>query len=144
MPIEVSDVESWLDRLYIAAEGAHLRAEDRKKAVEVAALLEEVRRVLGRGATPAVLVDAAAGKAYVGLLAAQLLYAPARRGGAAACWPSSATRAGPRPAGGPPGGSTLPAWRSSASRVTSPIPRGGQPSPRSRWRCTPAARPATR
>ncbi|MFT3764656.1 MAG: methyltransferase [Minicystis sp.] len=62
-------VEQALDRLFIAAEGATLRREDRKKAVEVAALLGELRRAGARGT----FVDAAAGKAYVGLLAVDLL-----------------------------------------------------------------------
>ncbi len=70
-----AEVERWLDDLYVAAEGAGLRAEDRRKARQVAALLEEVEREvrrLGRR-TPLVLVDAASGKSYVGLLAAKLL-----------------------------------------------------------------------
>ena len=62
-------VEERLQALYIAAEGTSLRREDRKKAVEVAALLNE----LGRLGGDRLLVDAAAGKAYVGLLAAELL-----------------------------------------------------------------------
>jgi hypothetical protein len=60
-----------MERLYVAAEGATLRAEDRRKAVEVAAMLGEIGRAVGRG--PVTLVDAAAGKAYVGLLAAKLV-----------------------------------------------------------------------
>lgn len=67
--IDVAVVEQALDRLYIAAEGASLRREDRKKAAEIAALLAEVARAGVKGT----LVDAAAGKAYVGLLAAELL-----------------------------------------------------------------------
>jgi hypothetical protein len=67
--IATADVERALDRLYIAAEGASLRREDRKKAREVAALLGEIARAGVRGA----FVDAAAGKAYVGLLAVELL-----------------------------------------------------------------------
>ncbi len=62
-------VEEALLSLFIAAEGTQLRREDRKKAVEVAALLRE----LTRHSKKALLVDAAAGKAYVGLLAAALL-----------------------------------------------------------------------
>ncbi len=52
-----------------------LRVEDRQKVVEVASLLEEVSRAAGRGRnkTPAVLVDAAAGKAPLGLIAAELV-----------------------------------------------------------------------
>ena len=44
----LSDVEAWLDRLYIAAEGAGLRDEDRRKAREVAAMLDEIERAAGR------------------------------------------------------------------------------------------------
>jgi hypothetical protein len=73
--IHLSEVEQWLDRLYIAAEGAGLRAEDRRKAIEVAAMLEEIERAVGRFSrkSPLLLVDAAAGKSYVGILAAMLL-----------------------------------------------------------------------
>lgn len=79
--IQVSVIEHWLDRLYIAAEGAGLRMEDRKKAREVAAMLEEIERALGRISRRSALtfVDAAAGKSYVGLLAAKLLLDPAGR-----------------------------------------------------------------
>jgi hypothetical protein len=68
-------VEDLLDRLYIAAEGAGLRQEDRRKAVEVAAMLEEVERAAARFSrkSPLLLLDAAAGKSYVGLLAAKLV-----------------------------------------------------------------------
>jgi hypothetical protein len=74
----LSDVETWLDRLYIAAEGATLRQEDRRKACEVAAMLEEVAFAISRFSSrkPLVLVDAAAGKSYVGLLAAKLVLDP--------------------------------------------------------------------
>ena len=73
--IQVTEVEEWLNRLYIAAEGAGLRREDRRKAVEVAALLEEIERGVARfsRSAPLVLVDAAAGKSYVGLLSAKLV-----------------------------------------------------------------------
>ena len=79
----VADVERWLDELYIAAEGARLRDEDRRKAVEVAALLDEIRLMLARSARSreVTLVDAAAGKAYVGLLAARLVLEPLGRRG---------------------------------------------------------------
>jgi hypothetical protein len=71
------EVEDWLDRLYIAAEGAALRQEDRRKACEVAAMLEEIERAISRFSrrSSILLVDAAAGKSYVGLLAAQLILA---------------------------------------------------------------------
>lgn len=77
----LADVERWLERLYVAADGATLRAEDRRKAVQVAALLLEIERALARVARsePVLLVDAAAGKAYVGLLAARLLLQPSGR-----------------------------------------------------------------
>lgn len=77
--MRVTEVEHWLDRLYIAAEGAGLRDEDRRKAREVAAMLEEIGRAAARLShrSPLVLVDAAAGKSYVGLLAARLVFEPA-------------------------------------------------------------------
>jgi hypothetical protein len=77
----LKEVEDWLDRLYIAAEGAGLRAEDRRKAVEVAAILVEIESAVRRIAAgaPLLLVDAAAGKSYVGLLAAKLILEPLGR-----------------------------------------------------------------
>jgi Methyltransferase domain len=77
--MRLSDVEHWLDLLYIAADGAGLRTEDHRKAKEVAAMLDEIARAAGRISrrSPLVLVDAAAGKAYVGLLAAKLVFEPA-------------------------------------------------------------------
>ena len=56
-------------RLFIARDGTTLRREDVQKTHELAALLAELSRIR-RGAT---LVDAAAGKASVGLVAAELL-----------------------------------------------------------------------
>jgi len=78
-----AEVERWLDELYIAADGACLRDEDRRKAVEVAAMLDEIRLALARTARAraVTLVDAAAGKAYVGLLAARLVLEPLGRRG---------------------------------------------------------------
>ena len=77
----LSAVERWLDVLYIGVEGTSLRQEDRRKAVEVTAVLEEIdreaRRISARA--PLVLVDAAAGKSYVGLLAAKLVLEPLGR-----------------------------------------------------------------
>ena len=77
----VADVERWLDSLYVAADGASLRAEDRRKARQVAAMLDEVARAAARVSrrTPLVIVDAAAGKSYLGLLAAKLVLEPAGR-----------------------------------------------------------------
>ncbi len=79
--VELAEVERWLDWLYIAADGAGLRAEDRRKAVEVTAMLGEIGRPLPRFSRrkPLLLVDAAAGKSYLGLLAARLLLAPSGR-----------------------------------------------------------------
>ena len=76
--MRVTDVEHWLDRLYIDAEGAGLRDEDRKKALEVSAMLDEIERAARRFSrrAPLVMVDAAAGKSYVGLLAARLVFEP--------------------------------------------------------------------
>jgi hypothetical protein len=79
--MRIAEVERWLDLLYIDAEGAGLRQEDRRKAVEVAAMLDEIERAAARlsARAPLVLVDAAAGKSYVGLLAARLVLEPLGR-----------------------------------------------------------------
>jgi threonine dehydrogenase-like Zn-dependent dehydrogenase len=63
-------VEALLRDVWIDAPGADLRKEDLKKAVEVAAIVGELARVRKDGM---ILVDAAAGKGYVGLAAARLL-----------------------------------------------------------------------
>jgi hypothetical protein len=80
-------VAAWLTRLYVGVEGAGLRREDQRKAVEVAGMLREIARLWPRARArtqpgsprrpPALLVDAAAGKGYVGLLAAKLVLQPA-------------------------------------------------------------------
>ncbi len=77
----VAEVEHWLDRLYVAADGATLRQEERRKAVQVAAMLREIEMAASRlsNRDPLLLVDAAAGKSYVGLLAAGLVLEPMRR-----------------------------------------------------------------
>jgi hypothetical protein len=67
--ITASAVEAVLKELFIAAGGASLRREDRKKAIEVAALLNELARL----GDDRLLVDAAAGKSCLGLLAVELL-----------------------------------------------------------------------
>jgi len=79
--IQLCEVEQWLDRLYIAADGAGLRLEDRRKAREVAAILEEIERAIARFSrrSSLVLIDAAAGKSYVGLLSAKLVLDPNSR-----------------------------------------------------------------
>jgi hypothetical protein len=68
-PPDRATVEKALREIFIQAEGIELRREDLKKAQEVTALLAELGRVGNKGR----LVDAAAGRAYVGILAAQLL-----------------------------------------------------------------------
>jgi hypothetical protein len=81
------EVGHWLQRLYIDAEGATLRDEDRRKAVEVAALLDELAREVGRigKAHELCLVDAASGKSYLGLLAAKLVLEPTGRTARVVC-----------------------------------------------------------
>ena len=70
-----------LHRLYIGKPQAGLRKEEKQKAKELAALLEVVGRAVARIARhrPLTLVDAAAGKGYVGLCAAELVLAPLGR-----------------------------------------------------------------
>ncbi len=68
--MKLDDVERALHALFVAVDGTGLRKEERKKARETAALLDELARVVAPGR---LVVDAAAGKAYVGLLAAALL-----------------------------------------------------------------------
>jgi len=67
--ISVDEVRAAMHRLFIAAPEACLRKEDEQKSQELAALLSRLARIK-RGAH---LVDAAAGKASVGLVAAELL-----------------------------------------------------------------------
>ena len=67
--VPLEDVRAALRRLFIGAPDAALRKEDEQKAAEVAALLGELSRRRRGG----LVVDAAAGKAPVGLLAAELL-----------------------------------------------------------------------
>src|SRR5882672_5005314 len=72
--VTVDEATNWLDRLFIDARDAGPRKEDRKKAVEVAALAAEIERALAH--LPAkgelTVIDAAAGKGYAGLAAATL------------------------------------------------------------------------
>jgi hypothetical protein len=74
--IRREDVEALLASGFIDADGTRLRDEDRKKAVEVHALLLEIDRLVARRKRAVVMVDAAAGKSYLGLLAARLVFAP--------------------------------------------------------------------
>jgi hypothetical protein len=73
-----AQVDEFLHRLFIDAPATSLRDEDRRKSDEMAGLLVEVEAAVARRAAKGefVLVDAAAGKAYVGLLAAELILAP--------------------------------------------------------------------
>jgi hypothetical protein len=81
--VSLSDIEQALHRLYIAAPGTSLRKEDRKKAAELASMLTEIDRIVSAAGAgrPLQMVDAAAGKAYVGLLAAELVLARKARPG---------------------------------------------------------------
>lgn len=65
----MSDVAAILHRLFIAREGTGLRKEDLQKVREIEAMV----RVLSKLRRGAHLVDAAAGKSSVGLIAAELL-----------------------------------------------------------------------
>jgi hypothetical protein len=78
----VDEIEAWLDKLYVAAPGARLRDEERKKARELPGLLDELARAVracGKSPPELTIVDAAAGKAYLGLLAGPLVRAPEGR-----------------------------------------------------------------
>lgn len=82
MAIDGIEVGRWLARGWIAAEGAGLRDEDRKKAGELPGLLAELGRAIdkiSKSHDPLRIVDAAAGKAYAGLLAGPLVLAPRAR-----------------------------------------------------------------
>ncbi len=76
-----AEVERWIAEAFIAAEGTQLRDEDRKKAIEVEAFLREIAFLAtkARKDGPFVLVDAAAGKSCLGLLAAKLVLEPLGR-----------------------------------------------------------------
>lgn len=76
--VELDVVEAALHRIYIGADGSSLRKEDLKKSREVVAFLHEIDGCLGKARRNHLLtlVDAAAGKAYVGLLTAELVLGP--------------------------------------------------------------------
>lgn len=70
----LSEVRAALHRIWIGEESAALRREDEKKAQELVALLQEIRRCLPSSEKrPLTLLDAAAGKSYVGILVAEFL-----------------------------------------------------------------------
>jgi len=66
----LATVEAAIGRLYLGA-GLRLRDEDRKKAREVTAFLDELSRAGVRG--DKLVVEVAAGHAYLGLVGAELL-----------------------------------------------------------------------
>ena len=78
MTFSRAQLDEILHRLFIDAPATSLRDEDRRKSDEMAGLLAEVARAVARRASKGefMLVDVAAGKAYVGLLAAELILAP--------------------------------------------------------------------
>lgn len=67
--LPVDDVRAVVHRLFIASNGPKLRKEDEQKSKELAPLLGRLAKLR----TGAHLVDAAAGKASLGLVAAELL-----------------------------------------------------------------------
>lgn len=70
----VDETGAWLDQLYIGVPGAGLRDEDRKKAFELAGLAKELESAFAQlpNRHELLIIDAAAGKGYAGLLAATL------------------------------------------------------------------------
>jgi hypothetical protein len=66
---------------FTCAPGTRLRREDETKVDELVAILDELVRAVKRTSAraPVVLVDAAAGKGYVGVLAAKLVLEPLGR-----------------------------------------------------------------
>jgi Methyltransferase domain len=73
-------VEEAMHRLWVCDPKGRLRRDDLRKAAEITGFLAEIHLVLGRfGKRPIRFFDAAAGKAYVGLLAAEMLFNDERR-----------------------------------------------------------------
>ncbi len=70
--VSPEEVEGFLRTAFGFPPDTELRAEDRRKALQVAALLGEIERV-ARGGRERTLVDLGCGHAYVGLAAAALL-----------------------------------------------------------------------
>jgi hypothetical protein len=77
----VADIERSLHELFVAVPGTRLRCEDLKKARELAGLLVEIDRALGKisKSRAPLIVDAACGKGYVSLLTAKLILQPQGR-----------------------------------------------------------------
>jgi len=64
---ELERLGAMIDRGWIAAPGTRLRREDEKKAHELVGFLREARLLLARTRARGAIVDAAAGKGYVGM-----------------------------------------------------------------------------
>ncbi len=77
MKFSTDEVAAALHRLFIDADGTSLRREDHKKANELAALLPELSRLATR--PKGTLVDVAAGKSPLGLVAMSLVLPPGWR-----------------------------------------------------------------
>ncbi len=70
--MDLPTIRGLLAGAWIAAEGTTLREEDEKKALELVGFLREAAHLLRPSAKRRTVVDAAAGKGYVGLLLARL------------------------------------------------------------------------
>ena len=81
--IDQDAIDRVLHRLFIGAPGTSLRDEDRCKVKEMQGLLAEIAATVSRRSRQhkLVMVDAAAGKSVVGLLAAELILSPLGRSG---------------------------------------------------------------
>jgi len=81
MTFSRAQLDEILHRLFIDEPATSLRDEDRRKSDEMAGLLAEVAGAVARRAPKGefMLVDAAAGKAVVGLLVAELILGPRNR-----------------------------------------------------------------
>ena len=79
--IDVETVTRALHDIYIPGPNTRLRAEEAQKVLEMVPLLREIEAQLRRApaSRELLLVDAAAGRGYVSLLATKLLLAPAGR-----------------------------------------------------------------
>lgn len=77
----LTSARAFLHRAFVGRAEAGLREEDEKKALELSALTQYLGHVLARAgrARPLSVVDAAAGKGYVGLFLAEQVLAPALR-----------------------------------------------------------------
>lgn len=79
LTLTLAEIETLLHAAWVVDPAAGLRADDRRKAAQLAALIPEILRLRGgRGRGPGTLMDAAAGRGPVGLAAALALRADAR------------------------------------------------------------------